>query len=433
MSKNFHQSLSNKFNKKKTIAKELSKLSTIHKKSNAFINNILTQHNPVHIKQDAMMLNDIYSFDKFKTSTSLNIELSENNYTRPVSTIEYKEILIPTYSINDYFDLNQINQNISIPIHMTIIDESVVDELIHRLKKRNIKKIYHIYQQKYADDLQPTGFGDFIRSCFFIIQFCTKYGFDYEIIINHPIAQFLKKYQSLNITNRFLLKNVSIFKDSNWMQTIYDADYNITNFELSNDAYISFLNYLVALPVIDYSVLSYNIFFPIDNISPIEIDKISLMIEPSREMEEFVDNTLDCLQLTKHTYYVIHIRCGDLHLKGQTTIFPSLYIESIKSNIRAILKNATNTNVVLLADNNEIKRFLKHDFPSLKVYFKEIVHLGEDDALETDKVKNTLLDFYIMRYSSYIYTFTSYLHGSGFSHWCSKIYNIPYNCKYISK
>jgi hypothetical protein len=86
---------------------------------------------------------------------------------------------------------------------------------------------------------------------------------------------------------------------------------------------------------------------------------------------------------------------------------------------------------LLIADNNEIKYLLRDEFPDFKLYFKDITHLGEGVELEREKVKNTLLDFYLMSYATNIYSFTSYPHGSGFSYWCSKLYNIPYNCKYI--
>lgn len=36
-----------------------------------------------------------------------------------------------------------------------------------------------------------------------------------------------------------------------------------------------------------------------------------------------------------------------------------------------------------------------------------------------------------MSNSCAIYSLTTYTHGSGFSYWCSKMYGIPYKCKYI--
>ena len=40
-------------------------------------------------------------------------------------------------------------------------------------------------------------------------------------------------------------------------------------------------------------------------------------------------------------------------------------------------------------------------------------------------------DFYLLANSNTIHSLTSYPHGSGFSYWCAKTFNIPYVCKYI--
>jgi hypothetical protein len=88
--------------------------------------------------------------------------------------------------------------------------------------------------------------------------------------------------------------------------------------------------------------------------------------------------------------------------------------------------------VGVISDNNEIKLLLNDEFPNIKFLVYNITHLGEGVRLENEKVKNTMIDFYLMSKSSAIYSLTSYPHGSGFSYWCAKIYGIPYKCKYIT-
>ena len=53
-------------------------------------------------------------------------------------------------------------------------------------------------------------------------------------------------------------------------------------------------------------------------------------------------------------------------------------------------------------------------------------------VLEEEKVKNTIIDFYLLSLSNSINSYSSYEHGSGFSYWCAKTYDIPYSCKYIT-
>jgi hypothetical protein len=70
-------------------------------------------------------------------------------------------------------------------------------------------------------------------------------------------------------------------------------------------------------------------------------------------------------------------------------------------------------------------------FPEIKLLFNEITHFGEGVVLEEEKVKNTMIDFYLLSFASEIFSYSAYKHGSGFSYWCAKTYDIPYVCKLI--
>jgi hypothetical protein len=89
------------------------------------------------------------------------------------------------------------------------------------------------------------------------------------------------------------------------------------------------------------------------------------------------------------------------------------------------------TSYFIIADNNAIKIELKKVFPEFKILLKEITHFGEGVVLEEEKVKNSLIDFYLLSFSKAIFSYSYYEHGSGFSSWCAKTYNIPYVCRLI--
>lgn len=103
-------------------------------------------------------------------------------------------------------------------------------------------------------------------------------------------------------------------------------------------------------------------------------------------------------------------------------------LEKLKSEINNLPKSE---NYLLLADNNPIKRYIINQFPFIKTFFKEISHSGEK-VNEINKIKNTMVEFYLMSYSKKILNYSSYLHGSGFSKWCAVTYDIPYKSKYIN-
>lgn len=436
--------VSNLFDKNKTKYIENNRFNNIKIKTNKFINvntNTLQQDNTNRLlfnKYYKTKLN-FYNFNNFKTSNIINLDTTRENEENKINKITMKNILIPSYSNNEIFDLKNIYQNTS-----KIINEQNVNnsnnmndlENIALLKRKKINKIYHIYQEKYISDEINTGFGDFIRSCFFITQFCKMYDFNCQIIINHPIAYFLKNhtyFDENNYESKILFKTVSKFSENNWNHCLYDEENYIKDFSISNSQLSNFIKYLGSLNIVNNSILTYNIFFPYNNISNEECLNVSSILEPNNELQIYIDNTIQNLGFTKKNYIVIHIRSGDNYLIHNKNTFNNAYINTLKYEIYKIVYKNTNMKFLIISDNNDIKHILKDIFfnYNFSFLFNEITHIGEKVILKKDKIKNTLLDFYLMSSSSYIYSITSYQHGSGFSYWCSKVYNIPYKCKYI--
>lgn len=316
---------------------------------------------------------------------------------------------------------------------LTTSDEN--ENIIVRFKNKNIKKIYHVYQEKYGDNSFPTGFGDFVRSCFFIIQFCNKHQIQYEIIINHPIALFFKnfydKYSPNSFFSSFLNNKVFKFRETNWHESVFDKKNYIEHFVLSKKKIYEFMEYLCNLTLFNNCVYSYNIFFPYNEISIQEQNIISSLFEPSVEIEEKVNQNLFNLKLVEKDYIVIHIRSGDSYLKDDNKTISPLFLKFIKNEIIELKQKNLNKNMLLISDNNKIKLLLNNIFNEMKFIIYNITHIGEGFKLEYAKVQNTIIDFFLMSKASHIYSFTSYPHGSGFSYWCSKIFNIPYKCKFI--
>ena len=137
------------------------------------------------------------------------------------------------------------------------------------------------------------------------------------------------------------------------------------------------------------------------------------------------------MEFEKGSYNLIHVRSGDKYLKNESKLFDTIYISKLMTEIQSILNNNKQTKYLLIADNNEIKYLLCAKFAQFKTIYTDITHLGEGVTLEKEQVKNTLLDFYLISNAISIHSFTGYIHGTGFSYWCSLIYDIPYTCKYI--
>jgi hypothetical protein len=436
---NYHNALANCFNNKKTKENDIARLNNIHKKVTP-IQQFNLAPEPLIEAPLFKPTENIYNFNDIKISTNVQLNFGNENEVSKIPKIHLKDIVIPFQNEHDKYDLNDINNNISTTIHMNIfIGDEFNEGDVNRLKNKKVTTINHIYQQKYAHDINVTGLGDFIRGCFYILQFCNKFNFKCNILIHHPIAFFLEKFYSSYsynpLVDKLLSENNEMFTQSNLKDTIFNKiNNNIDGFILSSKTQTDFVEYLCNIKVKNNSVYSYNTLFPYDDIPFEDCNLMASLLEPTNEMKDYVDETMSCLGISKKKFNIIHIRSGDIYLKNETKIFDSLYFKTITNEIFRIINSNRGRNIdfLLIADNNEIKYLLCEVFPQIKTLYKDITHLGEGIELEREKVKNTLLDFYLISNSASVFSFTVYAHGTGFSWWCAKIYGIPYTCKYVS-
>jgi hypothetical protein len=331
-------------------------------------------------------------------------------------------------------------------------DDTMIDvNYVEHIRQKGIRTIVHVYQENYKHNIYCTGFGDFIRSCFFILQFCMKFDFDYKIIMNHPIAEFLEYFRTMYTqinTNHSLqtqFQSIQMMTKNNFVKSNYDANNYIQNYILSGETFKHFVDYICQLPLSNGTVFSYNNFFPYnnrhininENINNILCNQVRSFFQPTKEIVEEVDTILEQFKFIKHQFIVLHIRSGDKYLNEKYKLFDTSYFKKIRKEIHFILHSLTDIreknikNILLIADNNEIKLLLQKEFPFIQFLINDITHTGENIVLEKEKVKNTMVEFFLMTNASSIYSFTIYSHGSGFSYWCAKMYDIPYQCKWI--
>lgn len=370
-------------------------------------------------------------------ASSQVIPMIDENIT-PISLDNNTTLDNSSYTLYDINDLNrfvpkfEMIEKVKEPVS---IDETELHPIL-RLKKRGITTLCHIYQKEYMDNCKPTGFGDFIRGCFFIFEFCRKHQFEFKIIINHPIAYFLESFgneMKLSI-DQVLSSNVAMYTDCNWNRTIFDQNQFIVQHTLDQSMEERFNEFLANCFTIHHYVFCYSIFFPYSNILPQDKIYMKKLLQPNENMKKYILDAYCKLDLVDKPYIVIHIRSGD-HFIGKKQSNESnmndTYIFKIIQYVVQILSQHSAANILLLSDNLIIKHILCNKFPQMKTLFLFTAHLGTDTKKELDGIRDTLLDFYLMSRSLMIYSATVYKHGSGFSYWCAKIFDIPYKCKFI--
>ena len=328
-----------------------------------------------------------------------------------------------TFIENAFDNSSEIDDNTPLPFN------------VDRIHKKGIKFFNHVYQSKYEYGKENgTGLGDFLRGCYFILEFCETYNFQSKIIFNNCISKFLliKTHDLERFDN--VLKGISICRNNNFREYVVENNCIINDvLKDTKNIMADFVDYVVKLPQYSSNVFMYCIAFPINEIPEKNKEYMKKILEPTNEMKLIINQTLDDLAISFKEYIVIHIRAGDSYLKGEKNTFTDGYISNLINNIKNDINGASllENNYLLIADSNDVKKIVENYFPNFKTLMKPITHFGEGVVLEEEKVKNTLIDFYLLSRSKSIFSYSAYKHGSGFSYWCAKTFNIPYVCKYV--
>jgi hypothetical protein len=412
------------------------------------LENLLVTETPISdadIEDYKKMLHDkeiLTDITKYKAKNLDNLLITE----KPLNDADiedYKKMLHD----KEYYEIDNINKDISNKINIDFVDgfyedlidkEEIIPYNVDKIRKRGIKTIFNVYQTKYNNGKNNgTGFGDFIRGCYFLLEFCEIHNFSLKIIFNNCISNFLSIKLNGIGKIKHILSSVEVFNNNNF------KEYNINNtyilYPQIDKVHImsDFVDYITKLKVYNNNVFTYCISYPLNSvISDNSKRYMRKILEPTTEIKQEVTKYLTHIELKFKDYTAIHIRSGDDYLKENNKIFYIKYIDKLKIEIQNIIYNDVKNNIVnsylMVADNNEIKILLKNNFPEIKIILKEITHLGEGVVLEEEKVKQTLIDFYLLSFAKKIYSFSSNKHGSGFSYWCAETFNIPYTIKYIT-
>ena len=384
---------------------------------------IINSQTSLHIKPDPNKLQNTIEkiYDNYN-----NDNYNNDNYNNDIS-IKLKDISSIKIEMLAFSFIAKTFEN----VYSEMDDNTPLPFNVDRIRKRGIQIINHVYQSKYEYGKEnSSGLGDFLRGCYFILEFCETYNFQSKIIFNNCISKFLliKTHDLERFDN--VLKGISVCRNNNYREFVVKNN-DIIKDQLKDNKNImpDFVDYVAKLPQYSGNVFAYCIAFPINEIPEKNKEYMRKFLEPTNEMQLTINQTLDDLNITSKQYIVIHIRAGDSYLKEEKDTFTNGYIHNLINNIKNVLN--IDDNYLLIADSNDVKKIIQIYFPNFKTLMNPITHFGEGVVLEEEKVKNTMIDFYLLSHSKSIFSYSVYEHGSGFSYWCAKTFNIPYVCKYV--
>jgi hypothetical protein len=301
---------------------------------------------------------------------------------------------------------------------------------MEKFREKQVKKIINIYQESYKDNKKASGFGDYLRGCYYLMQFCRENFIQFDMnMMNHPLSKYFT-HKKPYLEDIFL--NIVPVPGNNFTPYI-DKDRNIG---YKNDVQFSvaFVKHLLDSPIYKDTLYLYSIAYPYsESISELDKMYVRYCLQPTREIEEYVESMMFKLNLSARNYITIHIRSGDRFLIDGATNMSPRYLSQIRDYMNQLLNSGSPSDkYLLLSDNMTLKHLLIEEYgEKLCATFIPITHSGEGVLITDTSIKNTLLDFYLLSKSSAIYSYSCFNHGTGFSKWTAKTYNIPYICKFV--
>ena len=285
-------------------------------------------------------------------------------------------------------------------------------------KNAVLKKVVNVFQKNYANG-KGNGFGDFLRGCVFLLQISLTYGLNFDVDYrNDEIFRFL--YKEKDTEEKSIIDYEKVF-------------YIIGDWKpLSEKLYKEFINYLNSIN--NETGYFYTNNGPIHPITDFQKSIIKNLFLPNKLLKDEIEKTMDILGLTEKQFNCIHIRTGDRFLVFNE-VDNEFFIKMAKTMNSKIVPGNT---YLILSDSTELKTLLKKKFPNLIIWMNHVVHSGgndetlsDSDEKELNGIKDALIDFFIMSKSNYINSITVYEHGTGFSEYCSKLFDIGYDCTII--
>ena len=278
----------------------------------------------------------------------------------------------------------------------------------------NITSNYCItsYIQNCKTNKQSPGLGDFIRGCLTLIKYCEKYNYKFHINKDsHEMFSFLEN-------NEYFIDNndEKVKKNKDVLELLPPLSYKDINERLQQ---------LFSLKQ-NFNIITsgfYNYPNNYGQIQDFQRDFIKKIFTPNKSLENEINRILKELKVEKNNYNILHIRTGDKLIHNDR--IENTLLEDIINLIetKGLIKEIT----VLVTDSSKIALELTKKYDLLKYYDTKKIHLGDrylkDISMSKEYIKNTLIDFFLIRYSKQI----DAIPGSGFSTIASLIGNQIYN------
>ena len=359
---------------------------------------------------------------------------SHNIKRRPINivinnkkNISYSDSdIIPSCERLQISTLNYNFSNIYSPFLINKQDNKIISKIKDNYNKYipNVKKIVNVYQLVYKNNILASGIGDFIRGTICLYQLCKVCNIEFDININnHEISQFIQ-VKNKEILHKNILDNIIFNRDCDNMSHDNINNLYSYNYKSLDKLFITFKQSIIVNDILYVFCNSYP-YFTIDDEEYLYIKNNLLCFNDDIIRESNI--ILQRVNFNINNYNILHIRSGDKYINSNININ-----RNIIENIHTIIKNELliHDDTIILSDSNNISDIISSQYNTIKNTRLEITHTGEEVIKDINKIKNTIIELYLMCNSKKIILLTTNRHGSGFSLWPALCYNIEYKCGY---
>ena len=242
------------------------------------------------------------------------------------------------------------------------------------------------------------GLGDLIRSTIKLFHLSKVMNFNFFVDIQlHPISEFLLQQNNGDTLCKFVLDNRNCVE-----YVCYGAVEDYISKTSTNDDEI-----LLILT---------NDFFDEAEIGEDCRNFIRNIFTPKPKFQRFIDMKMSCLPYKK--YNVMHYRLSDNEFLQKKNKEDNDVLEKLLGHLKRNKEECD----VLITDTKALKDyFFLHD--TIFFFDLKICHLGLSE--DSDAVRDTLFEFFLLTKASKIKTYCKIHKVSGFVRWVSEVYSIP--------
>lgn len=256
------------------------------------------------------------------------------------------------------------------------------------------KTVIHVFTHKVSnlitdDKRNFWGLGDIIRGTIKLYYLSKQMGFKLIVDIQlHPISQFLEPldnpYSDLIKENEDNILHISTENIEEYIETSAES----VVFFLTNGSYDG----------------------PIDDECK---EMIKRIFRPNAEFQEYIDKQF--AKIPNPNYSILHIRAGDHEMLN------NLDTNLINVVLPQIIMHKSPDDI-FISDSYNLKQYV-NKINKLFIFDTKPVHMGFHT--NTEDIKETLFEFFLLIKAQKIKTYSVYDWISGFAYWTSQIYDIP--------